>query len=265
MLATQVRNNAEFASSLDPLAMLGYLADKASTRKLQLFCLAILRRQSRICAVELIEYALSVATLATETSEPRSPCLEALILIEEWGRNLPATPELFQIKLFLELLNFHLHLLSMSHASWGSWYEAAWGLAIRSSRALAASSPGIFARWMVNDNQILNNCLSDNYGDFDFSGYEENPAPVANIMRDIFSLAPTIHPHIRLSSNLLHIPSVLTTAQCLANAETLVDLPILADALEEAGCDNAAILQHCRQESEHVRGCWVLDLLLGKT
>ena len=41
-------------------------------------------------------------------------------------------------------------------------------------------------------------------------------------------------------------------------------LPILADALEEAGCDNADILNHCRQADSHVRGCWLLDLLLGK-
>jgi len=41
-------------------------------------------------------------------------------------------------------------------------------------------------------------------------------------------------------------------------------LPILADALEEAGCDNADMLAHCRSEGPHVRGCWVVDLLLGK-
>jgi hypothetical protein len=43
------------------------------------------------------------------------------------------------------------------------------------------------------------------------------------------------------------------------------DMIILADALEEAGCDVPAILDHCRQASEHARGCWVLDLLLGLT
>lgn len=43
------------------------------------------------------------------------------------------------------------------------------------------------------------------------------------------------------------------------------DLPILADALEEAGCTDEAILAHCRQPGDHVRGCWVVDLLLGKT
>jgi hypothetical protein len=42
------------------------------------------------------------------------------------------------------------------------------------------------------------------------------------------------------------------------------DLPILADALEDAGCADADILDHCRRPGEHVRGCWVIDLLLGK-
>jgi hypothetical protein len=41
-------------------------------------------------------------------------------------------------------------------------------------------------------------------------------------------------------------------------------LAILADALEEAGCTDVAILNHCRGPGPHVRGCWVLDLLLGK-
>jgi len=41
-------------------------------------------------------------------------------------------------------------------------------------------------------------------------------------------------------------------------------LPILADALEEAGCTDPAILDHCRQPGEHVRGWWVVDLILGK-
>jgi hypothetical protein len=41
-------------------------------------------------------------------------------------------------------------------------------------------------------------------------------------------------------------------------------LGVLADALEEAGCTNTDILDHCRQQEEHVRGCWVVDALLGK-
>lgn len=41
-------------------------------------------------------------------------------------------------------------------------------------------------------------------------------------------------------------------------------LPILADALEEAGCDNLPMLSHCREATIHTRGCWVLDHVLGK-
>jgi hypothetical protein len=42
-------------------------------------------------------------------------------------------------------------------------------------------------------------------------------------------------------------------------------LPVLADALEDAGCADPAVLDHCRRPAEHVPGCWVLDLLLGKS
>jgi hypothetical protein len=42
-------------------------------------------------------------------------------------------------------------------------------------------------------------------------------------------------------------------------------MPILADALQDAGCDSEGVLNHCRDVSRtHVRGCWVVDLVLGK-
>ena len=43
-------------------------------------------------------------------------------------------------------------------------------------------------------------------------------------------------------------------------------MPILADALQDAGCDSDDILNHCRDTNQvHVRGCWVVDLVLGKS
>jgi hypothetical protein len=42
-------------------------------------------------------------------------------------------------------------------------------------------------------------------------------------------------------------------------------LAVLADALEDAGCQDQNILGHCRSGGEHVRGCWVIDLVLGKS
>jgi hypothetical protein len=64
------------------------------------------------------------------------------------------------------------------------------------------------------------------------------------------------------------IPWLSSTVGSLAHAiyeeRVFSNMPILADALEDAGCDNAEILGHCRESKEHVRGCWVVDLILGK-
>jgi hypothetical protein len=58
--------------------------------------------------------------------------------------------------------------------------------------------------------------------------------------------------------------NVTALAQSIYDDRAFDRLPILADALEDAGCDNADILNHCRQPGEHVRGCWVVDLVLQK-
>jgi hypothetical protein len=58
--------------------------------------------------------------------------------------------------------------------------------------------------------------------------------------------------------------TVTTLAQAIYDDRAFDRLPILADALEEAGCANADVLNHCRSDGPHVRGCWVIDLLLGK-
>ena len=59
-------------------------------------------------------------------------------------------------------------------------------------------------------------------------------------------------------------PNAIEEAQAIYQEKAFDRLPILADALEEAGCGNIDILNHCRQPGVHVRGCWVIDLLLGK-
>ena len=58
--------------------------------------------------------------------------------------------------------------------------------------------------------------------------------------------------------------AVKKLAQSIRDERRFGDLPVLADALEEAGCTDADILGHCRSGGEHVRGCWVVDALLGK-
>jgi hypothetical protein len=59
--------------------------------------------------------------------------------------------------------------------------------------------------------------------------------------------------------------TVVRMAQAIYEDRRFGEIPVLADALEDAGCDNADILNHCRGGGEHVRGCWVIDLLTGRT
>jgi hypothetical protein len=59
-------------------------------------------------------------------------------------------------------------------------------------------------------------------------------------------------------------PNVGALATTIYEDRAFDRMPILADALEEAGCDNDDILAHCRGPGAHVRGCWILDLVLVK-
>jgi hypothetical protein len=52
-------------------------------------------------------------------------------------------------------------------------------------------------------------------------------------------------------------------ARHIYDAKAFEELPILADALEDAGCTHVGLLAHCRSKDDHVRGDWLLDLILG--
>jgi hypothetical protein len=58
--------------------------------------------------------------------------------------------------------------------------------------------------------------------------------------------------------------NAVSLAQAIYDQRAFDRLPILADALEDAGCVNTDILKHCRLAGVHVRGCWVVDLVLNK-
>ena len=59
--------------------------------------------------------------------------------------------------------------------------------------------------------------------------------------------------------------TVVAVAQGIYVDRAFNRLPILADALQDVGCEHAKILTHCRGPGPHVRGCWVVDLVLGKS
>lgn len=60
-------------------------------------------------------------------------------------------------------------------------------------------------------------------------------------------------------------PDVMALARGIYDDRAFDRLPILADALMDAGCDQDDILSHCRSDGPHCRGCWAVDLVLGRS
>ncbi len=153
-------------------------------------------------------------------------------------------------------------------------YEAA----IKQSEAWADGSPvqGIaFSIWFVGWKKGIDSVADIAYAAFGYDpdglveispeiiaktiqGYQTNPA---HYLRDIFG-----NPFCPVTFDLAWLTStVASLAQQMYDSRDFSVMPILADALQDAGCDNEDILNHCRQPGEHVRGCWVVDLVLDKT
>jgi hypothetical protein len=85
----------------------------------------------------------------------------------------------------------------------------------------------------------------------------------AALLRDIFNpfYAVAIADPVWLACN---GAAVRKLAAAIYDERAFDRLPLLADALEDAGCADAAVLGHCRSGGEHARGCWAVDLLLAK-
>jgi hypothetical protein len=89
----------------------------------------------------------------------------------------------------------------------------------------------------------------------------EEQAILAALLRDLFW-----NPFRRLK----FIPAwrtsdVLLLARGIYDDRAFDRMPILADALQDAGCGSEDVLDHCRAPDQaHTRGCWVVDLVLGK-
>ncbi len=89
-------------------------------------------------------------------------------------------------------------------------------------------------------------------------------AQQADLMRCVYGnpfSSKTIDPRWFDSNNGI----IRDMAQAIYDQRAFDRLPILADALEEAGCTSRDILTHCRSNSAHTRGCWVVDLILNKS
>ena len=89
-----------------------------------------------------------------------------------------------------------------------------------------------------------------------------------HLLRDILGnpFRPVRRDPTYLTANVVNLAKALYEERELPSGRLdNTRLGILADVLEEAGCTNADILAHCRTPGPHVRGCWVVDLILGRS
>jgi hypothetical protein len=116
----------------------------------------------------------------------------------------------------------------------------------------AASNPAIAAR---------NAARSAQAGADRLAAEAEELAAQAALVREIFGPRPCTT--LTIDRDWL-TPDVIALAQEIYTERAFDRLPLLAKMLETGGCSHGELLSHCRAAGAHVRGCWALDLLLGK-
>jgi hypothetical protein len=93
--------------------------------------------------------------------------------------------------------------------------------------------------------------------------FEDELAAQSDLLRDI--AGNPVRPMVASRDLAFEDTSVQNLARSIYDGHRFADMPQLASALQSAGCTNLTVLAHCRDQDAHVRGCWALDLLLGRT
>lgn len=212
----------------DPEMMLRYMLGKTGDRKFRLFACACVRRIWPL--------------LRDERSQ-------AAVLMAEHYADLPGGhSQLLRVRAEARLAEQHFHRLSRE--SDAGDYTARWA-------ARAAEATVEDTGWDVARNAAWSAAHALNG-----EAPKEQQAQ-CQLIRDAFG-NPFSPQYLDPAWLRWHDSCVVQMARTIYEDRRFEDLPILADALEEAGCDNELILWHCREMGEHARGCWLLDAILGK-
>jgi hypothetical protein len=237
----------EWLACADPRPMLEFLLEKASDRKLRLFACACCQRISHRLTDERCRLALDVGVRHADGLLSR----EELFTINR-DANLAAAE--------LRRTTEEELLVSTSDVEVSGVYAAA-----------AASH--LLGEPASSRADCVGACVAKALGAMPASRWShhnfadgirlEEMGNQASLLREICGnpFHPLTVPLFVLAWN---DGTVVKLAQGIYYDQAFDRLPILADALEESGCTNADILNRCRQPGEHVRGCWVVDLILGK-
>jgi hypothetical protein len=220
---------ARWVNCEDPEQMLRYLLGKTGDRKFRLFACACVRRIWPLLRDDRSRSAVHMA---------------------EHYADLPGGhAQLLSARTQARLVEQHFHGLSRRGEA-GEYDVARWA-------ARAAEATVEDTGWDVARNAAWSSAQAVNV-----AARAERLAQ-CDLLRDAFGnpFCPELFAPAWLRWN---DRCVVHMAQAIYEERRFEDLPILADALEEAGCDNEIILWHCREPAEHARGCWVLDAILGK-
>lgn len=132
------------------------------------------------------------------------------------------------------------------------------------SVVVGVASPAWNALWLTEVAASENACGSvipeiNRLAGMGLIALHERP-PTCNLIRCV------IGPPTRLNSTnrAACTSEVVSLARSIDELRSFERLPVLAQALETAGCDDRDVLSHCRTVDDHVRGCWVVDAVLGK-
>jgi len=236
-------NEAAWFTCTDPTPMLDFLRGKASERKLRLFA----AKSARLASEWLVHPNSRAAVEASErvAEGVSNPDILAPIYRAAWDV-LP-----------LEL-GSGLHVIA-ARAAGRAVQEQAYEAAVLTKNEIVGLHAEMEEATVTSEDEQYR---------MYWIGKAQGESRVVAFLRDIFgnpfrpvTLDPTwLTPTILALAQAAYENRVLPSGT-LDNAR----LAVIADALEDAGCDHADILNHCRQPGEHVRGCWVLDLLLRKT
>jgi hypothetical protein len=109
--------------------------------------------------------------------------------------------------------------------------------------------------------QTVNNvCVTANSAKSYEEKRENELQQQAHLLRDVVRYSNSV---VTLNPSWL-TSTVVALAQQMYDSRDFSAMPILADALQDAGYDDTDILEHCRGPGPHVRGCFVVDRLLNK-
>jgi hypothetical protein len=234
---------AEWLTATDPTPLLGYSGENTNDRKLRLFACACCRRIWRLLAD------------AGAPESNRHPLRYTVELGEKYADGLVSRRRL-RGKDFGDSTDRAETLAAMATIYMGrrGQKEPESSICARNASALAA-----FAAARPNKSVYYVEDI-----DAESSGrprvYRAERKAQAALFRDIFGnpFRPVaFDPRWRTAD-------VLGLARGIYEERAFDRLPLLADALMDAGCGDEAILTHCRSDGLHVRGCWVVDLVLGK-